>query len=283
MTKIGIIAKAGRPEPIEIVREFLAWLRGKDVKVFIEKSIANSLDINGFNRSEIPNLVDVVIVFGGDGTMLSVARLVCSKEVPIIGVNVGGLGFITEVQKSEMYEVMEQIFAGKWEIENRLMLNAQVHRQGEKVAEYTLLNDVVINKGALARIIDLETSINGAYVTNFMADGLIVSTPTGSTAYCLSAGGPILYPSLESIVLIPICPHTLTNRPIVLPDNVLIEITLKSHAEGVYLTLDGQEGFPLNQGDAVVIEKSLCKTRLVIPHERDFFQILRTKLKWGER
>lgn len=283
MTKIGIIAKAGRPEPIEIVREFLAWLRGKDVKVFVEKSIANSLNINGFNRSEIPNLVDVVIVFGGDGTMLSVARLVCSKEVPIIGVNVGGLGFITEVQKSEMYEVMEQIFAGKWEIENRLMLNAQVHRQGGKVAEYTLLNDVVINKGALARIIDLETSINGAYVTNFMADGLIVSTPTGSTAYCLSAGGPILYPSLESIVLIPICPHTLTNRPIVLPDNVLIEITLKSHAEGVYLTLDGQEGFPLNQGDAVVIEKSLCKTRLVIPHERDFFQILRTKLKWGER
>lgn len=283
MTKIGIIAKAGRPEPIEIVREFLAWLRGKDVEVFVEKNIANSLNINGFNRSEIPNLVDVVIVFGGDGTMLSVARLVCSKEVPIIGVNVGGLGFITEVQKSEMYEVMEQIFAGKWEIENRLMLNAQVHRQGGKVAEYTLLNDVVINKGALARIIDLETSINGAYVTNFMADGLIVSTPTGSTAYCLSAGGPILYPSLESIVLIPICPHTLTNRPIVLPDNVLIEITLKSHAEGVYLTLDGQEGFPLNQGDAVVIEKSLYKTRLVIPHERDFFQILRTKLKWGER
>lgn len=283
MTKIGIIAKAGRPEPIEIVREFLAWLREKDVKVVVEKNIANSLNINGFNRSEIPDLVDVVIVFGGDGTMLSVARLVCSKEVPIIGVNVGGLGFITEVQKSEMYEVMEQIFAGKWEIENRLMLNAQVHRQGGKVAEYTLLNDVVINKGALARIIDLETSINGAYVTNFMADGLIVSTPTGSTAYCLSAGGPILYPSLESIVLIPICPHTLTNRPIVLPDNVLIEITLKSHAEGVYLTLDGQEGFPLNQGDAVVIEKSLCKTRLVIPHERDFFQILRTKLKWGER
>lgn len=283
MTKIGIIAKAGRPEPIEIVREFLAWLKGKDVKVFVEKNIANSLNINGFNRSEIPDLVDVVIVFGGDGTMLSVARLVCSKEVPIIGVNVGGLGFITEVQKSEMYEVMEQIFAGKWEIENRLMLNAQVHRQGGKVAEYTLLNDVVINKGALARIIDLETSINGAYVTNFMADGLIVSTPTGSTAYCLSAGGPILYPSLESIVLIPICPHTLTNRPIVLPDNVLIEITLKSHAEGVYLTLDGQEGFPLKQGDTVVIEKSLCKTRLVIPHERDFFQILRTKLKWGER
>lgn len=283
MTKIGIIAKAGRPEPIEIVREFLAWLKGKDVKVFVEKNIANSLNINGFNRSEIPDLVDVVIVFGGDGTMLSVARLVCSREVPIIGVNVGGLGFITEVQKSEMYEVMEQIFAGKWEIENRLMLNAQVHRQGGKVAEYTLLNDVVINKGALARIIDLETSINGAYVTNFMADGLIVSTPTGSTAYCLSAGGPILYPSLESIVLIPICPHTLTNRPIVLPDNVLIEITLKSHAEGVYLTLDGQEGFPLNQGDTVVIEKSLCKTRLVIPLERDFFQILRTKLKWGER
>lgn len=283
MTRIGIIVKAGRPEPIEAVREFLAWLKGRDVEVFIEKEAARSLSVDGYTRTQIPDLVDAIIVFGGDGTMLSVARMVCGKEIPIMGVNVGGLGFITEVQRSEIYEVMEQVFSGRWDIENRLMLNAQVHRHGEKAAEYTVLNDVVINKGALARIIDLETSINGAYVTNFMADGLIVSTPTGSTAYCLSAGGPVLYPSLESIVLIPICPHTLTNRPIVLPDTVLIEIILKSHAEDVCLTLDGQEGFPLKQGDKVVVEKAFCKTRLVIPHERDFFQILRTKLKWGER
>jgi NAD+ kinase len=163
------------------------------------------------------------------------------------------------------------------------MLTACVHRHGEKIAEYTALNDVVINKGALARIIELDTVIDKMYVTSFRADGLIASTPTGSTAYNLSAGGPILYPTMDCVILTPICPHTLTNRPIVLPDSVLIEVTLKSPAEDVFLTLDGQVGFSMRQNDIIVIEKSPFKTSLLIPHERNYFQVLRRKLKWGEQ
>ena len=239
--------------------------------------------MKGYSRSEMPSLVDMIIVLGGDGTMLNVARLVCERGVPILGVNLGGLGFITEVQKEEVCNAMDKTLSGEYAVEERLMLTAHIHRHGEKIAEYTVLNDVVINKGALARIIDLETYINKAYVTLFKADGLIVSTPTGSTAYSLSAGGPVLYPTLDCIILTPICPHTLTNRPTVLPDDVLIEIILKSVSEDVFLTLDGQVGFSLRKDDVVEIKRSPFKTRLIIPFERDYFQILRTKLKWGER
>lgn len=283
MKKIGIICKAGRPEPPEILKELLPWLRKKGFETFLDSETAAILDMEGHPRSQIPSLVDVIVVLGGDGTMLSVARLVCEKGIPILGVNLGGLGFITEVQRAELYEAMDKILSGECSFEERIMLTAHIHRHGERIAEYTVLNDVVINKGALARIIDLETYINKAYVTTFKADGLIVSTPTGSTAYSLSAGGPILYPTLNSIVLTPICPHTLTNRPIVLPDDVLIEIALKSPSEDVFLTLDGQVGFSLRQNDIVEVKKSPYKTKLLIPYERDYFQILRTKLKWGER
>lgn len=283
MKKIGIICKAGRPEPPEILKELLPWLRKKGFETFLDIETAAILDMEGHPRSQIPSLVDVIVVLGGDGTMLSVARLVCEKGIPILGVNLGGLGFITEVQRAELYEAMDKILSGECSFEERIMLTAHIHRHGERIAEYTVLNDVVINKGALARIIDLETYINKAYVTTFKADGLIVSTPTGSTAYSLSAGGPILYPTLNSIVLTPICPHTLTNRPLVLPDDVLIEIALKSPSEDVFLTLDGQVGFSLRQNDIVEVKKSPYKTKLLIPYERDYFQILRTKLKWGER
>lgn len=283
MKKIGIICKAGRPEPPEILKELLPWLRKKGFETFLDIETAAILDMEGHPRSQIPSLVDVIVVLGGDGTMLSVARLVCEKGIPILGVNLGGLGFITEVQRAELYEAMDKILSGECSFEERIMLTAHIHRHGERIAEYTVLNDVVINKGALARIIDLETYINKAYVTTFKADGLIVSTPTGSTAYSLSAGGPVLYPTLNSIVLTPICPHTLTNRPIVLPDDVLIEVALKSPSEDVFLTLDGQVGFSLRQNDIVEVKKSPYKTKLLIPYERDYFQILRTKLKWGER
>lgn len=282
MKKIGIIGKSGRTEPAEITSELLPWLRERGVETFVDIETAQSLGIKGYLRSEMPD-VDLVIVLGGDGTLLSVARLVCERGIPILGVNLGGLGFITEVKRTEVFDALERVFSGQYYIEERLMLNAYVVRHGERIAGYTTLNDVVINKGALARIIDLETSVDKRYVTTFRSDGLIVSTPTGSTAYCLSAGGPILFPTLESIVLIPICPHTLTNRPIVLPDTVRIEITLKSLVEDVFLTLDGQVGFSLRQNDTVIVEKSPFKTRLLIPFERDFFEVLRTKLRWGER
>lgn len=282
MKKIGIICKTGRPEPVEILKELVPYLNKKGLEVFVDNDVAKTLDIEGKTRAEISQVAEIVIVLGGDGTMLSVARLVCEYGIPILGVNLGGLGFITEVQRTDVFDAVDKVLAGAYSFEDRLMLTANIHRHGEKIAEYTALNDVVINKGALARLIDLETFIDKAYVTTFRADGLIVSTPTGSTAYSLSAGGPILYPTMDSLVLTPISPHTLTNRPIVLPDNVLMEVVLRSPVEGVFMTMDGQVGFSLRQNDTVVISKSPFKTRLIIPYERDFFQILRTKLMWGE-
>jgi NAD+ kinase len=283
MKRIGIICKLGRPEPLEILQEFLPWLRSRSFEIYVDSETAEILNIDGFSRSQIPSLVDVIIVLGGDGTMLSVARLVGNKGIPILGVNLGGLGFITEVNRDELFEAVEKVLSGSCTIEERIMLSAFVFRSGEKIADFVVLNDIVINKGALARIIDLETYVNSSYVTTFKADGLIISTPTGSTAYSLSAGGPILYPTLNSIVLTPICPHTLTNRPIVLPDNFIIEVILRSESEDVFLTLDGQVGFSLRKNDIVQIKKADFTTKLLIPCERDYFQILRTKLKWGER
>lgn len=283
MKKIGIICKPHRKEPLEILQELLPFLRQKGCDVLVDAETAAAININGFSRKEIPSLVDVVLVLGGDGTMLNVSRLVAEKGIPILGINLGSLGFITEVNRDEIFNVVERMLEDGCPMEERLMLSASIHRDGRKISEYTVLNDVVINKGALARIIDLETNINGNYVTTFKADGLIISTPTGSTAYSLSAGGPILYPTLGSIVLTPICSHTLTNRPIVLPDDFRIEIIIKSFSEDVFLTLDGQVGFSLRIGDIVEVNKSDYKAKLLLPAERDYFEVLRTKLKWGER
>jgi len=281
--KIGIICKTGVPEPAEILKDLLPWLRQKNCETYVDNETAAILNIEGTPRSQIPSLSEVIIVLGGDGTMLSVARLVGEKGVPILGVNIGGLGFLTAVQKGELHEVITKVLAGECSVEERIMLTACVFRHSECIAQYIVMNDVVVNKGALARIIDLKTYIDHNYVATFKADGLIVSTPTGSTGYALSAGGPILYPTLNSIILAPICPHTLTNRPIVLPDNVMIEIVLRSLNEDVFLTLDGQVGFSLRQNDTVEVKKSEFKTKLFVPCERDYFQILRAKLKWGER
>lgn len=283
MKNIGIITKLRKPEAVEVVKKLNPWLKNKGFETFIDIEAASSLRLKGFQRSEIPSLVDMIIVLGGDGTLLNVARLVGDRGIPILGVNLGGLGFITEVPLNEIYTTLERIFNNDYFIEERLMLIAHVYRQGERVAEYNVLNEVVVNKGALARIIDLETYINKSYVSTFKADGLILSTPTGSTAYSLSAGGPIIYPTLHSFVLTPICPHTLTNRPIVLPDDFLVEIVLKSESGDVFLTLDGQVGFSLMYDDVVEVKKSQGKIKLISSPERDYFKILRTKLKWGER
>lgn len=283
MKNIGIICKIGKSEPVEILKELVPWLRQKGYDTFIDIETASLLKIEGYPRSRIPSFADIIIVLGGDGTMISVTRLVAEKGIPILGINIGGLGFLTAVHKEEMYDILEKALSGNCDIEERIMLTACVHRHSECIAEYIVMNDVVVNKGALARIIDLETYINDAYVTTYKADGLIVCTPTGSTAYALSAGGPILYPTLQSIVLAPICPHTLTNRPIVVPDDVKVEIILRTRTEDVFLTLDGQVGFSLKQNDIVEVNKSRFKTKLFIPCGKDYFQILRTKLKWGER
>jgi len=283
MKKIGIISKTSHPDPQKILKELLPWLKERGCEVVVDYETASGLHIEGYQRSQIPDMVDFIVVLGGDGTMLSVARLVGEKGLPILGVNIGGLGFLTAVQKDDIYEVMEKTISGQCPVEGRMMLTACVLRHSECIAEYLVVNDVVVNKGALARIIDLETYIDNDYIATFKADGLIVSTPTGSTAYALSAGGPIVYPTLNSIILAPICPHTLTNRPIVLPDDVHVDIVLKSMTEDVFLTVDGQVGFSLRKNDVVQVRKSAFKAQFFIPCERDYFEILRTKLKWGER
>ncbi len=281
MKKIGIIAKRGEPEAIKAVKDFLRWMKGKNFKFFIESEVAKALKITGYSRKEIPSRSDIIIVFGGDGTLLSVARLVGKMGVPILGVNLGGLGFITEISRDDIRKEISKVFSGNFSFEERIMLLADVYRKGRKIARQNALNDVVLNKSALSRMFEFDISINDQYVSTFRADGLIVSTPTGSTAHSLSAGGPILYPTLGSFLMTPICPHTLTSRPIVLPDTFVLEVTVKS-GDNVYLTLDGQVGFPLKVRDRIKIRKADYKTKFLVLHDRDYFQILRTKLKWGE-
>lgn len=284
MERIGIITKPGQTEALAILAELIPWLkkRGKD-KIYIDKLSASALSIKGWEKEELAKNIDLMIVLGGDGTMLSVARLLAGTEVPIVGINLGTLGFITEINRTETYDVLSRVLDNQCKIETRVMLKATVKRSGKNVANYTGLNDVVINKGALARIFDTETLIDGQYLNTFRADGLIVSTPTGSTAYSLSAGGPILYPTLKCMIITPICSHTLTNRPIVIEDTMVVESVIKSESEDIYLTVDGQIGFSLKLGDKVRVEKAPFTTKLYMPHTRNYFQVLREKLKWGER
>jgi len=281
MKNIGIIAKRGEPEAIKAVKDFLRWMKGKNFKFFVESEVAKALKITGYSRKEIPSKSDLIIVFGGDGTLLSVARLVGKMGVPILGVNLGGLGIITEISRDDIRKEIDKVFSGNFSFEERIMLLADVYRKGRKIARQNALNDVVLNKSALSRMFEFDISINDQYVSTFRADGLILSTPTGSTAHSLSAGGPILYPTLGSFLMTPICPHTLTSRPIVLPDTFVLEVTVKS-GDNVYLTLDGQVGFPLKVKDRIKIRKADYKTKFLVLHDRDYFQILRTKLKWGE-
>ncbi len=290
MKRIGIIAKQNKPEAIPLITHLIEHLRLKDVDFYIEDSVGKGLPafprgirLNLIRKEEIPSQVEVVIVLGGDGTLLSVARLVGKYKVPILGVNLGGLGFLTEITLKELDKVLERVIEGDFIVDERVALRAAVLRRGEKMADFTVLNDAVINKGALARIIDLETSINGEYLTTFKSDGLILSTPTGSTAYNLSAGGPIIYPSLHCIIITPICPHTLTNRPIVIPDDVTIHVVLKTTQQEVLLTLDGQQGFMLEYEDVVEVKKSETGILLIKSPYRHYFELLREKLKWGER
>lgn len=290
MKRIGIIAKQNKPEAVTIVRNLIEWLQPKKIEVYIEEGMGtlftphpSATNLCFVEKKEIPSYAEMIIVLGGDGTLLSVARLVEDHDVPILGVNLGGLGFLTEITLGELYRVLERVVQGDFVTDERVVLNAAVIRRGERLAEFVVLNDAVINKGALARIIDLETTINGEYLTTFKSDGLIISTPTGSTAYSLSAGGPIVYPSLHCIIITPICPHTLTNRPIVIPNDVQIRATLKTKQQEVILTLDGQQGFSLEFEDVVEVRKAEGRILLIKSPYRHYFEVLREKLKWGER
>ena len=280
---VGIIFKPNF-EPAKRESQRLSdWFTERGITAYTEEMVSRSyLSQCLEEETRIPDTVDLVVVLGGDGTLLGAARKVGRYGLPILGVNIGGLGFLTETPLKRLYKHMERLIAGEIEVETRLMLEASVLRDDEEKCRLAVLNDAVINKGALARIIDLRVSIDGRFLTTFGADGLIVSSPTGSTGYNLSAGGPILYPNLEALILTPICPFTLTQRPIILPDTSVIEITMGEDSEEVTLTFDGQVGFDLMDNDRVIVSKSEKNLQLIKSPDQDYFDILRTKLKWGE-
>jgi NAD+ kinase len=285
MKRIGIVAKTDRDEARTVVPELLHWFQARGLTALCDKetaSVCPDMSVSAARRAELPAQVDLLLVLGGDGTLLSMARLVGELAVPILGVNLGGLGFLTALTLEELFPALEAYLAGGLVIEERMMLGATVLREGERLAEYVALNDMVITKSAMSRIIRLEVGVDGQLATAYRADGLIISTPTGSTAYCLSAGGPIVFPTMDAMVLTPICSHTLTNRPIVLPADQEVEVRLLTDQD-VMLTADGQVGFALKPQDVVLVRRAASRIRLLRVPQKHFFSVLRTKLKWGER
>jgi NAD+ kinase len=281
MKKIGIIAKQNKPEAVQVVKELVGWLKDHKVECFVEPEMAQSVSHASLDKDEMPLAVDMVVVLGGDGTLLAAARALQKRRIPLLGVNLGGLGFLTEITLDELYPMLEAILQGEFTTNERMLLDVRVWRKEKVIDEFTVLNDVVINKGALARIIELETNVDNAHLTTFRADGLIISTPTGSTGYSLSAGGPIVYPSLQSIIITPICPHNLTNRPIIVPKEATITVTLCSGDAEVFLTLDGQVGFKMKLQDKMEVKKGERVISLIKSPSRGYFEVLRTKLMWG--
>jgi NAD+ kinase len=280
--KVGIVVKPNNPEAFATACELSDWFRRNDIEQIGEPCVWSESPAGNENeREDIPEQADLIVVLGGDGTMISTARMVGDHEVLVLGINYGSLGYLTDFRIEEMTPALEAILRGEYDIDSRVMLHAEHWRQHELLAAGRVLNDVVINKAALARIIQIEVSLNDQFVNSFRADGLIIATPTGSTAYNLSAGGPIIYPSMNAVVLTPICPFTLTNRPIVIPDTAMIELKLLNENEGVVLTLDGQIGHTLQSGDCVRIRKSRTTYNLVQPQNRNYFDVLRNKWKWG--
>ncbi len=281
MKRIGIIAKLNKHEAVTLSKEIVKWLGGRGIEVYMDAELCARLGYSrSYSREEIPGLVELMLVLGGDGTMLYASRLIGNKKTPILGINLGRLGFLTAITTKEIYPVLERVIKDDFETEERMMLSIQIYRGDKKVSSYTALNDVVI-KGTLGRLIHLEARINKEYVTTYRADGLIVSTPTGSTAYSLSAGGPILYPTIHSIIVAPICPFNLTNRPVVIPDWMTVEILIGTDQHDVLLTLDGQVDLPLNGGDVVEAKRSEYSMYLVKCPGKSYFDILRERLMWG--
>ena len=285
MTRVGLIAKPDAPAASRVILQVLEWLAAHGLTGVLEKQTAGlvpAASVQAASKDELPGLVDLLVVLGGDGTLLSMARAVGDLGVPILGVNLGGLGFLTATTLDEMRPALEAVVAGRMAIEERMLLAARLVRSGHTIGEYSALNDVVITKSAMSRIVDLAVSVGGRHATAYRADGLIISTPTGSTAYNLSTGGPILFPTMDAVVLTPIAPHTLSNRPIVIPGAERIEVTLLDDQD-VMLTMDGQVGVPLRARDRVEVQKAAARIRLLRFPQKDFFSVLRTKLKWGER
>jgi NAD+ kinase len=283
--RVGIVSKPKKTEVREILPALLEWLRERSIESFIDKETGAIMEMRErcLTRNEMPSKVDLLIVLGGDGTLLATARALNRKPVPILAVNLGGLGFLTEVTREELIPTLETVVAGTHQTDRRVQIEGELIRADEILTPFLALNDVVLNKGAIARILDFEVRVNGEKVSTYKSDGLIVSTPTGSTAYSLAAGGPIVTPSVEAFLITPICAHTLTHRPLVLPNTVKIEVTVKSLREAAYLTVDGQVGIAANSEDVVRMRKADSYVELVRPPSTPYFEILQKKLKWGER
>jgi NAD+ kinase len=279
---VGLVAKYQEPKAAETVRWLIPWLKKRGKKVMVENGIIRG-EAQSCTKKQMAAKVDLIISLGGDGTLLNIAPLVERPDVPILGVNLGGLGFITEVAVDELEAVLSKTLDGDYEVENRMTLEVRVRRKGAKLRIFRVLNDAVITKGARSRIIDLETFVGGDYLCTYRADGLIISTPTGSTAYSMAAGGPILEPTQGAIVLSPICPHTLTHRPIVVPNTAPIHVTLRSFSDTVIFGPDGQKGLRLHKGDEVEARDYGIPVSLIKIPSRSYYEILRGKLKWGER
>jgi NAD+ kinase len=280
--KVGIIAKKNKKEASEIVAEIVPWLIARGVTPLIDSQTAQKAGLSSeMGPEEIPETADGIIVLGGDGTMLYAARLMGDREIPILGVNLGSLGFLTDVAVPELKDTLVRFISGDVQICERMMLEATVEDGSGKRETFSVLNDVVVNKGNLARTIRLQAHVDGAFLTVFNGDGLIIATPTGSTAYSLSAGGPIVHPNMSAVIITPICPHLLTNRPIIVPESSVIEVNLVSGEGNVSVTLDGQVGTEFSLRHRLTVRKSARKTLIVEPPDRDHFEVLRTKLNWG--
>lgn len=286
--RIGIVLKPNQPDALRTVCELVSWLDERGITLVGTPEIERDriehqtgCAVEQAPREKLAANVDLILVLGGDGTMIAVARMLGDCEVPVLGVNYGGLGYLAEFRIEELYQALESILSNNFRLDKRVMLDVELRRGDELITHNRVLNDVVINKSALARIIEIEAYLNQHFVNSFRADGLIISTPTGSTAYNLSAGGPVIFPSMNAVVITPICPFTLSNRPIVVPDDATIELLLKTDQEEVTLTLDGQVGVSLKVEDRAVIRKSSVAFNLVQPSNRNYFDVLRDKLRWG--
>jgi NAD+ kinase len=286
--RVGIVLKPHQPQALKTICELTLWLGQRGIELAGGPEIEREriqhetgCAVKEVEADTLAATVDLMLVLGGDGTMIATARLTGDEEVPVLGVNYGGLGYLTEFRIEEIYDALEMILADNYRLDKRVMLDVELQGVDGNVTRSRVLNDVVINKSALARIVEIEAYLNKQFVSSFRADGLIVSTPTGSTAYNLSAGGPIIFPSMNAVVITPICPFTLSNRPLVVPDDAVIELLIKTEQEDVVLTLDGQVGHPLKVGDRVVIRKSRTTFNLIQPSNRNYFDVLRDKLRWG--
>jgi NAD+ kinase len=283
LDSVGLIVNYKKEKTRKIACRIIDWLNSKKLKVYIEENKGKEIEREELNcpTEKFLKNVDLIISLGGDGTLLRAARLVATEEIPVFGVNLGGLGFLTQIGIDDLEKSLERLYQEKYFLDERMMLECSVKRKDKEIKKFIALNDIVIGKGAFARIICLATYVNSDYVITYSADGLVVSTSTGSTAYSLSAGGPIVNPNINSIILTPICPHTLSARPLIISENDQIQIKLESIKKEIMVTIDGQEGFALEPNDEVIVKKSDHKAKLITFREKNFYAILREKLKWS--